>query len=57
MNTTKMVARLVSKGANEADAVKLMNELLQIHTGHNLVVALRYFNFITAGQAEKMAVI
>ncbi len=57
MNTSKMVARLVSKGANEADAVKLMNELLQIHTGHNLVVALRYFNFISAGQAEKMAVI
>jgi hypothetical protein len=56
MDTNQMVSRLVSKGANPAEAAKLLNELMTIHEGNNLIVALRYFNFITAGQAEKLAV-
>ncbi len=56
MNTEKMITRLVNKGANPVDAEKLMNELIATLSSHNLIVALRYHNFITAGQAEKMRV-
>jgi polysaccharide pyruvyl transferase WcaK-like protein len=54
MNTDKMIARLVSKGANPADAEKLLNELISSFSPSNLIVALRYHNFITAAQAEKL---
>jgi polysaccharide pyruvyl transferase WcaK-like protein len=54
MDTSKMITRLVNKGANPADAEKLMKELIETLSSHNLIVALRYHNFITAGQAEKM---
>ena len=54
VNTEKMIARLVSKGANPADAEKLLNELIASFSPSNLIVALRYHNFITAAQAEKL---
>ena len=56
MNTEKMITRLVNKGANPVDAEKLMNELIATFSSDNLIVALRYHNFITATQAEKMQV-
>jgi polysaccharide pyruvyl transferase WcaK-like protein len=56
MDTNKMITRLVNKGANPADAEKLMKELIETLSSHNLIVALRYHNFITAGQAKKMQV-
>jgi polysaccharide pyruvyl transferase WcaK-like protein len=56
MDTNKMITRLVNKGANPADAEKLMNELIETFSSYNLIVALRYHNFITAAQAEKMQV-
>jgi hypothetical protein len=56
MDTNKMITRLVNKGANPADAEKLMKELIETLSSHNLIVALKYHNFITAGQAEKMRV-
>ena len=54
MNTEKMITRLVNKGANPVDAEKLMNELIATFSSQNLIVALRYHNFITAAQAEKL---
>jgi polysaccharide pyruvyl transferase WcaK-like protein len=56
VNTEKMITRLVNKGANPVDAKKLMNELIASFSSENLIVALRYHNFITAAQAEKMQV-
>ena len=56
MDTNKMITRLVNKGANPADAEKLMNELIETFSSYNLIVALRYHNFITDAQAEKMQV-
>jgi polysaccharide pyruvyl transferase WcaK-like protein len=56
VNTEKMITRLVNKGANPVDAEKLMNELIATFSSDNLIVALRYHNFITATQAEKMQV-
>ena len=56
VNTNKMINRLVNKGANPADAEKLLNELIASFSPSNLIVALRYHNFITAEQAEKMQV-
>ena len=56
MDTNKMITRLVNKGANPADAEKLLNELIASFSPSNLIVALRYHNFITAAQAEKMQV-
>ena len=54
VNTEKMIARLVNKGANPADAEKLLNELIASFSPSNLIVALRYHNFITEAQAEKL---
>jgi polysaccharide pyruvyl transferase WcaK-like protein len=56
MDTNKMITRLVNKGANPVDAEKLMNELIATFSSHNLIVALRYHNFITEAQANKMQV-
>jgi polysaccharide pyruvyl transferase WcaK-like protein len=56
VNTEKMITRLVNKGANPVDAKKLMNELIASFSSENLIVALRYHNFITEAQAEKMQV-
>jgi len=55
MNRATMIQRLVKKGANPRAAVELLNQLCATHSPENLIVALRYHNFITAGQAEKMA--
>jgi len=55
MDKSKMIQRLVKKGANPIKAVELLNQLFATHSQENLIVALRYYNFITAGQAEKMA--
>jgi len=54
VNTEKMITRLVNKGANPVDAEKLMNELIATFSSDNLIVALRYHNFITAAQARKL---
>jgi hypothetical protein len=56
MDTNKMITRLVNKGANPADAEKLLNELIASFSPSNLIVALRYHNFITDAQARKMQV-
>ena len=56
VNTNKMITRLVNKGANPADAEKLLNELIASFSPSNLIVALRYHNFITDAQARKMQV-
>jgi hypothetical protein len=54
MNKDKMIQRLVKKGANPAEAAKLLEEQFASFSGNNLIVALRYFNFITEAQANKM---
>ena len=54
VNTSKMITRLVNKGANPADAEKLLNKLIASFSPSNLIVALRYHNFITDAQARKL---
>jgi hypothetical protein len=54
MNKDQMIQRLVRKGANPTEAAKLLEEQFAAFSGHNLIVALRYFNFITEAQANKM---
>jgi hypothetical protein len=54
MNKEQMIQRLVNKGANPTDAAKLLEEQFAAFSGDNLIVALRYYNFITAGQADKL---
>lgn len=51
-----MIARRVRKGYNEADSRKLLTELVCTVSSQNLPHALHYQGFITAAQAENMAV-
>ena len=56
MSTEQMIARRVRKGYNEADSRKLLTELVCTVSSQNLPHALHYQGFITAAQAENMAV-
>lgn len=46
MNTEKMIARAVRKGANEVEARAMLTELMSAHDGDNLRFALQYNGFI-----------
>jgi hypothetical protein len=54
MNKAKMLHRLINKGANPVEAIKLLEEQFATFSGKNLIVALRYWDFITEAQANKM---
>lgn len=54
MNTTKMIDRAVSKGANRAEAEATLAELIATHSEMNLPVALAWHGFVSNYMAEKM---
>ena len=55
--TAKMIARRVNGGANAAESIALLAELVKSHSGDNLAFALAYNNFATARAAERFAAI
>ena len=53
--TDALLNRYVAKGGNRDDGVILLNELIESHTGDNLVSALVYNDFATTFAATKFA--
>lgn len=50
----KLVYRRVRKGFNRIESGILLGELLEAHSGTNLIYALVYNEFATQLQAEKL---
>jgi len=51
----KMTERRARRGANPAESVALLSELVERHRGDNLAYALVYEGFATEAQAERFA--
>lgn len=51
----KMIDRRIAKGGNASEALSLLSELVNKHTGENLVYVLCYWDFATESQARKFA--
>ena len=54
MDYNKMITRYTRFGRSEQEARELLDEILSTFAEKNQPSALRYHDFITAGQANKM---